>query len=96
MTPLDEQVSRIQPKTYTKLPPHVDVLNSVTYLTQPPILKSYVIRCDSKNKDEKEIGQCVQNLITTLYSTMNIIGGNLYDHLKNTIFLTLIMNKTFF
>jgi hypothetical protein len=96
MTPLDEQVNCIQPKTHTMLPPWVDVPNLVTYLTQPLTLELYVSRCGSKNKDEKEIGLRVRNTITNIYSTVNIIKGNIYDHLKITRFLTLTMKRTFF
>ena len=95
MTPLDEQVSCVQLKTHTMLPLQVDVPNLVSYLTQPPILESYVIRCGSKNKDEKEIGLRVQNMIVIIYSTFNIIMGNIYDHIKITRFFTLMMNRTF-
>jgi hypothetical protein len=34
-------------------------------------------------------------MITALGSIVNIIGGDLYDHLMSTISFTLIMNKIF-
>jgi hypothetical protein len=61
---------------------------SGTWLGVPP-------RTDTKKMCLKEIGLCVQNMITALGSIVNIIGGDLYDHLMSTINFTLIMNKIF-
>jgi hypothetical protein len=43
----------------------------------------------------KEIGLCAQNMTNILNSIVNIIGGNLYDHLMSTKIFTLIMNEIF-
>ena len=50
---------------------------------------------DQKNMGSKEIGLCAQNMTTISNSTVNIIGGNLYDHLMSTKIFTLIMNEIF-
>jgi hypothetical protein len=38
---------------------------------------------------------CVQNMLTILGSLVNIIGGDLYDHLVSTRVFTMIVIKTF-
>ena len=43
----------------------------------------------------KEIGLCAQNMTTVLNSIVNIIGGDLYDHLMSTKIFTLNMNEIF-
>ena len=72
--------------------------NLVTALNWTPIFEWYVIRCGFKNGYQKdmyliEIGLRAQNMIPILGSIVNIIGGNLYDHLISTRILTLIVKK---
>ena len=79
----------------------VDVLNSATYRIKIRIFKGYVVRCDFENGFQadiclQEIGICVQNMLTILGSIVNIISGDLYDHLyMSTRIFTLIMDKIF-
>jgi hypothetical protein len=61
------------------------VPNLVTYLNQTPIFEWCVARVGSKNGCPKdmsfeEIRLHAQNMMTILGSTMNIIGGTLYDY----------------
>ena len=56
----------------------------VPYLNCTPIIECYVIRCDSKNKYQKdaclrEIELQVQFMITVLGSIVNILRGDLHD-----------------
>ena len=48
-----------------------------------------------KDMCSKEIGLCAQNVITILSSIVNIIEGDIYDHLMSTQIFALIMNKIF-
>ena len=79
----------------------VDVLNAATYLNQIHIFEWYVVRCDFENGFQKdiclkEIGLCAQNMLTFLGSIVNIIDGDLYDHLYMSMkIFTLIMDKIF-
>ena len=57
--------------------------DSVIYLNQRPIFYCYVVKCDFKNRYQKdmwakEFGLCAQNVIIILGSIVNIIGGDLY------------------
>jgi hypothetical protein len=48
-----------------------------------------LVRCGSKNRHQKGIvcvkgiGLCAQNLLSFLGSIVNIIGGDLYDHIMS-------------
>ena len=58
----------------------VDIPNSITYFDWTPLFEWYVVRCSSKNGDQKdmclkEIGLHAQNMITILGSIVNISGG---------------------
>lgn len=57
-----------------------------------------MVRCGSKNGHQKDIyfiGLCVQSMLTILDLIVDIIGGDLVDHLMNSRILTLIMNEMF-
>ena len=76
----------------------VDVPNLITYLTCTPIFEWYLVWCGYKNEYKKdmclkEIGLHAQNMITIVSLTINMIGGDLYDHLLSTKIFTLIINK---
>ena len=54
--------------------------NLVTYLNRTPIFKWCVVRCRTKDRQQKEmcskeIRLCAQNVLTNLGSIMNTIGG---------------------
>ena len=76
----------------------VDVPNLVTYRNQPLIFEWYVVlllpRSDTIRTRE-EIKESAQNTIITIVSIINIVGGDLHDHLMSTRISTLIMNKNF-
>ena len=71
----------------------------VTDLNWTPIFEWCVVKCGSKNgfqKDMclKEIELRAQNMLPVLESVVNIIEGDMYDHLTSTkIFM--IMNEIF-
>ena len=48
-----------------------------------------------KNIRSKEIGLCTHNMLIILGSIINIIRGDLYDHLVATRIFTLIMHEIF-
>ena len=60
-----------------------------------------MVRCGSKNGYQndmmclKEIGICAQPMITILNSIVNMIGGELYNHLMSTRVFALTINKMF-
>ena len=73
---------------------------SITYFYRTLVFEWYVIWRGLKNKYKKdmclkEIGLCAQNMITILSSTINIIGGDLYNELMSTRIFTSMMNKIF-
>ena len=58
-------------------------------LTREPIFEWCVVKCGSKNRQQKDkclkqIGLRAHNLVTILSSVVNIVGGNLYDHVTST------------
>ena len=70
----------------------------VNFSNQTAILEWCVVKCGCKNRHQQdmfEIGLQAQNMLTVLHSTVNIIGGNLYDHLMPTRIFTSTMNKIF-
>ena len=70
--------------------PHkVDVPYSVTNCIRTPIFEWYVVLCGSENKYKKdmclkEIRLRAQNMLIILDLTINIIRGDLYNHLMST------------
>ena len=61
------------------VPRKVDVPKSITTITWTPIFKCYVVRCGSKNWQQKdmwlkEIELCAQNMLTILSLIVNMIG----------------------
>ena len=60
-----------------------------------------MVRCGFKSGHQKdimclkEIGPHAQNMLTILGSIVNIILGDLYDHLMSMRIFTLMMNKIF-
>lgn len=79
----------------------VDNPDSVSFVISTPIFKWYVIRCGSKNRYQKdvcseEIGPHAQNLTAFLGSIVNIIRGDIYDHLLISMrILHFTMSKIF-
>ena len=71
----------------------------VTYLIQTPIIKWYVVWCDSKNGYQKysvlkNIGVCSKyGNYSRLNSQHN--WGDLYDHFMNMSVFTSMLNKIF-
>ena len=78
----------------------VVVPTSNTTIIWTPIVEWYVVRCVSKNGQQKErcvneIGLHAQNMLIILGLIVNMIKGDPYNHLMNTQIITLKMNEMF-
>ena len=63
--------------------------NLVTYLNWTPLVEWHVVSCDPRTDAKhtcglEEIGLHSQHIISILGSIINIIGGNLCDHLMRS------------
>lgn len=78
----------------------VDVPNSNTLIIETPKSKWHVMRFEFKNGHQnymclKGIRLHPQNMLIILNSMVNMIWGNLYDHLTSMRTFTLPMKKMF-
>jgi hypothetical protein len=78
----------------------VDMPHSFTYFIYLASYGVNLVWCGSKNGYQKgmclkEIGLCVQKMITIVSSLVNTIERDLYDHLMGTKIFALMMNEIF-
>lgn len=73
---------------------------SIIIRIQTPMFEWYVGSCGFKNRHSKDMclkesGLHAQTMLTIPDSTMNMIGGHMYDYSMSTRIFTLITNKIF-